>query len=314
MLSINKILVCLDPNREEQPALDRAMYLAKKFDASIELLLVVYNRALLTNLFFNSEQLDAAKEGYMNSQKRWIESYLNDSRYAALKPTYHVVWHKPLYEAIIQQAQKVKADLVIKSTHNHPTINKIFFTPNDWQLLKACPVPLILAKGTTNDSYRRLLAGVDPAASHNKPKSLNRVIIETSQHFAKILAAESHVVHCYAPIEYQLWSDIGMGMGVGMGPTDFTMGENNYSEYINELKGGIESQFKGVVEPFKIAKSNLHLAEGYPEKRLPEMVEELEVDLLVLGSVYHSGLVGSTAEKILDLVNCDILSVTASDE
>ena len=78
MHSINKILVCLDPNRDEQPALKRALYLAKQFDASIELLLVVYNRALLTNLFFNSDELEAAKAGYINAQKRWVESYLND--------------------------------------------------------------------------------------------------------------------------------------------------------------------------------------------------------------------------------------------
>ena len=311
MQTLNKILVCLDPNRDEQPALDRALYLAKKFDASIELLLVVYNRALLTNLFFNSEQLESAKSGYINSQKRWVETYLNDPRYADVKRTYEVIWHKPLYEAIIQQAKKVGADLVIKSTHYHPTINKIFFTPNDWQLLKACPIPLILAKSKTNHEYQHIMAGIDPANSHGKPTNLDKLIVETMVNLSDKLDAKGHVAHCYAPIEYQMWSDIGMGMGVGMGPTDFTMGENNYSEYVNELKAGIQHQFDNVVKPFSLPQENLHLVEGYPEKRLPEMVEELNIDLLVLGSVYHSGLVGSTAEKILDLVECDILSISA---
>jgi|GEM_PF-872124 len=309
MQAINKILVCLDPNNDEQPALDRAIYLAKAYDASLELLLVVYNRALLTNLFFNKDELEAAKQGYINSQKRWVESYLTDSQDAQIKRSYEVVWHKPLYEAVIQQAEKIGADLVIKSTHHHPTINKVFFTPNDWQLLKSCPVPLILAKSGTQAAYNKILAAIDPTHSHGKPEILDSIIVKSGLDTAAKLGADCHVTHCYAPIEYQLWSDIGMGMGVGMGPTDFTMGENNYTDYVNELKEGLQKQFDDVVNPFNLEPNALHLAEGYPEKLLPELVDELNVDLLVLGTVYHSGLVGSTAEKILDLVNCDIMSV-----
>ena len=226
-----------------------------------------------------------------------------------LKRTYEVVWHKPLYEAIIQHAENCKADLIVKSTHHHPTINKVFFTPNDWQLLKSCPVPLVLAKSSTNDEYNSVMAGIDPAHDHGKPETLDNQIVQAGLDISNKVNADYHVTHCYAPIEYQMWSDIGMGMGVGMGPTDFTMGENNYSDYVEELKSGLENQFKDVVKGFEINESKLHLVEGYPEKLLPELVDELNIDLLVLGTVYHSGLVGSTAEKILDLVNCDILSV-----
>lgn len=312
MQSISKILVCLDPNRDEQPAFERALYLAKAYDASIELLLVTYNRGLVTNLFFNSNELEAAKQGYVNSQKRWVESYLDRAEDANIKRTYTVVWHKPLYEAVISHAKEIKADLVIKSTHHHPMVNRVFFTPNDWQLLKSCPVPLILAKSSTQASYQKVMAGIDPSHSHSKPETLDSLIVQSSLSIADKLAAECHVTHCYAPLEYQLWSDIGMGMGVGMGPTDFTMGEDNYNDYVDELKQGLQKGFEDVVKAFKLDDDKLHLVEGYPEKLLPELVDELDIDLLALGSVYHSGLVGSTAEKILDQVNCDVLSINVA--
>ncbi|TQV77428.1 hypothetical protein FLL45_05650 [Aliikangiella marina] len=309
MESINKILVVMDPNREDQPALEKALYLSKVYDASVELLLVVYNRGLLTNLFFNSDELEAAKQGYINSQRRWVESFLSDTDDASIKRTVNVVWHKPLYEAVIEQATAIEADLVIKSTHHHPTINKVLFTPNDWQLMKSCPVPLILAKSRNKQEYKNIMCGIDPSHDHQKPETLDAQIIKTGQTLAAKLGGQNRVCHCYSPIEYQLWSDIGMGMGVGMGPSDFTMGENNYTDYVNELKQGLQDQFDAVVNPFNFEKAQLHLVEGYPEQLLPDLVDEFNIDLLVLGTVYHSGLVGSTAEKILDTVNCDILSV-----
>ena len=72
MTSFNKILVDLDPTKEEQPALERGLYLAKQYGASLTLFLVTYNRGLVSNLFFDSEQLEAAKRGYLNSKRKWF--------------------------------------------------------------------------------------------------------------------------------------------------------------------------------------------------------------------------------------------------
>jgi universal stress protein E len=309
MQSINKILVCLDPTQDKQPSLQKAIYLAKAYSASIELFLVVYSRGLIGNHLFNSEELEAAKIGFVNTQKRWVDSYLSSVTKAGLACSIDVVWHKPLYEAIINKAKACGADLVIKSTHHHPTINKVFFTPNDWQLLKSCPVPLLLAKADTKPEYKNVMSAIDPSHSHDKPAGLDPLIIESALSLSQSVNAECHVAHCHDPISHQLWSDIGMGMGVGMGPADFTMGEENYSEYLDQIMQSQKKKFENAIKAFDIKTENQHLKEGFPETLLPELVDELSVDCLVLGSTYHSGLVGSTAEKILDQVECDILSV-----
>ena len=309
MHTINKILVCLDPMREQQPALDKALYLAKAYDASIELFLVVYNRGLVGNSFFNPQELEAAKKGYVSSQKRWVESYLDCVTKAGIECSFDVVWHKPLYEAIIQKADSSNIDLVIKSTHKHPLINKVFFTPNDWQLLKSCRVPLILTKLESSNEYQSILAAIDPSHAHDKPDELDPQILKSSSELAAKLEGQLHITHCYEPIAYQLWSDIGLGMGAGVGPADFSMGEDNYDEYVSQLNESQQKSFDKTISDYPLDEKYTHLEEGYPETLLPELVNKYNIDLLVLGTSYHTGLIGSTAEKLLDQLECDILSV-----
>ncbi len=306
------ILVCLDPDREEQPALKRGIYLAKAFNANIELVLVVYNRAIYTNHLFSKEQLNTAQQGYIQSQKRWVKTYQQEVIEQGISCELDVVWHKPVYEAINNKAKQIKASLVIKSTHEHPAVNKIFFTPNDWQLIKSCPCPLILAKPSTKNAYKTLVAAIDPALNHDKPATLDHKILLTASQLAKVIKANLNITHCYDPIGYQLWSDIGFGMGAGIGVGDLNFNDENYQVYLNDLKANAKKLFDKVVDEYQFNEQQLHLVQGYPEELLPRQVKALNVDLLVLGSVYHSGLVGSTAEKILDQVDCDILTVNLS--
>jgi universal stress protein E len=309
MNSIKKILVDLDPTKEDQPALQRGIYLAKQYGASLTLFLVVYNRGLVSNLFFSSEQLNAAKQGFINSKKRWVNTYLESAISAGVNADIDIVWAKPIYEAINKKAEDDDYDLVIKSTHHHPTLNRIFFTPNDWQLLKTCKKPLIMAKSKDTSQYSNVMAAIDPSNRHKHSKELDPKILRAAREIASSTDAKAHAVHCYDPIAYQLWTDIGIGMGAGMGPADFTMGQDNYDQYIEQLKKVNEESFTEALGQVNFPKEHLHLEEGYPESILPQLVEQYKIDLLVMGTSYHSGLIGSTIEKILDNVNCDVMAV-----
>jgi len=309
MTAIKKILVDLDPTKEEQPALKRGIYLAQKYRAKLTLFLVAYNRGLVSNLFFDSEQLEAAKQGFMNSQRRWLQTYQQSATDADVESEIDIVWAKPIYEAINLKAEQGNYDLVIKSTHRHPTINRIFFTPNDWQLLKTCTKPLILAKNKTGDRYTNVMAAIDPSHRHDHSADLDPKILRTVRELVSHTDGKAHAIHCYDPITYQLWTDIGMGMGAGMGPADFTMGQDNYDLYLEQLKQSNEKEFRDAIDEVNFPGEHLHLEEGYPELVLPKAVKAHKIDLLVMGTSYHSGLIGSTIEKILDDVDCDVMAV-----
>jgi len=309
MSSFKKILVILDPTKDKQPALQKGIYLAKQFNAEITLFLVAYNRSIVSNLFFDSEQLESAKKGFINTHKRWVNTYLEQAKEEGVRADTDIIWGKPIYEVINQKADEGDYDLVIKSTHNHPMVNRIFFTPNDWQLLKSCSKPIIMAKAETADGYANIMAGIDPSNRHEHSEDLDPKILTTTNQISNDVKAQAHAVHCYDPIAYQLWSDIGIGMGTGMGPSDFTMGQDNYDQYIKQLQKTNSTNFNDAIASADFPKEHLYLEEGYPEQVLPALVKSNNIDLMVMGTSYHSGLIGSTIEKVLDEIECDIMAV-----
>jgi len=60
-------------------------------------------------------------------------------------------------------------------------------------------------------------------------------------------------------------------------------------------------------------KPHLHLIEGDPDEYIPELVMELGIDLLVMGSVCRTGiagfLIGNTAEEVINQVDCSVLTL-----
>ena len=302
-MNIKHILVDMDPTNDQQPALTRAISIAKRFNATIELFLVVYNSSLMVQWFYDEEQLEKVKQEYLKSKQRWLDTFVSQVVDAKVPVTADVQWHKPIYEGIIQKVKQSNIDLVIKSTHRHPAINKIFFSPNDWQLLKTCPVPLLLAKQDSSKDFANVMAAIDPCQSHGKPEGLDKIILDTTTELSQVISATPHAAHCYEPIELNLWQGVGMnypGYGVAL---------IEHGDYLEESRKHQNDRFDSILSNYTIADSNKHLVKGEPDKLLPEIVEDYDIDLLIMGTTYRTGLLGSTAEKILDSVHCDILAV-----
>ena len=146
MQLINKVLVVMDSSSDHQPALVQAINIAKKTSASIELLLVAYNSEFVSHWNFNQAQSEALQKEYLASKLRWLETYLPEVKPLGIEVYMDVVWHADVSCAVLAKIESNGASLVIKSTKQNSTINKIFFTPCDWQLLEHCPVPLLLTK------------------------------------------------------------------------------------------------------------------------------------------------------------------------
>ncbi|MGL4219944.1 MAG: universal stress protein, partial [Shewanella sp.] len=56
-----------------------------------------------------------------------------------------------------------------------------------------------------------------------------------------------------------------------------------------------------------------HVKEGLPEDVIPELAEQLDAELVILGTVGRTGfsaaLIGNTAEHVIDSINCDLLAI-----
>lgn len=318
MKVIKHILVVMDPMCEQQPALARAVDIAKHTSAAIELFLVAYNRQLVDHWTFDADQLALFQQAYLASQLRWLETYVNDVAKLGLTVKMDIKWQKDIATAVLDKATQVSADLVIKSTHRHPSLNKLFFTPTDWRLLQFCHAPLLLAK-SSNDvnhsaanqgnayqvAYKVIMAAVDPAKANEKPANLDNVIIDACAGFSALFDADIHVSHCYQPVGLEMWQ--GMG-SVGM---DQSLPTVDFNEYLQSIKEHHQTLFDDLVADYGFEDSSLHLISGEVEFELTELVKKYQVDLLVMGTRDKVGFGGNTVEKILDNVGCDILSVKA---
>jgi universal stress protein A len=68
--------------------------------------------------------------------------------------------------------------------------------------------------------------------------------------------------------------------------------------------------------PYGIDEERQHVSVGSPAGEVRSMADELECDLIVIGSHGRSGwklLLGSTANKVLHGANCDILTVRVGE-
>jgi universal stress protein E len=60
-------------------------------------------------------------------------------------------------------------------------------------------------------------------------------------------------------------------------------------------------------------KPELHLIKGRAEHMIPVKAHELDVDLIIMGTVARTGIpgffIGNTAESILNQIDCSVLTI-----
>ncbi|PKH87048.1 universal stress protein [Colwellia sp. Bg11-28] len=303
MKDITNILVVMDAASDHQSALVQAINIAEKTSASIELFLVVYNSQFVSHWNFNQTQLDALQKEYIASKLRWLETYALEVKSLDIVVNIDVVWHSDVSCAVLAKIASNGASIVIKSTKQDSTINRIFFTPGDWQLLEHCPVPLLLTKHIRDYSYRTVMAAVDPERTHDKPEKLDAKILQAELLMAELFDSKAHVCHCYQPMGIELWQ--GMN-AVGM---DHSLASGDFTDYSEAIKYHHKVVFDELLSHYIFDEKVTHLVAGSPEFELPELVKSHEVDLLVMGMGNNGKFIGNTIEKILDNVDCDILSI-----
>lgn len=77
------------------------------------------------------------------------------------------------------------------------------------------------------------------------------------------------------------------------------------------------SQIKRLTDEYGVADANLHVDAGAAVEYLPRMAAGWHADIVVMGAISRSALrrvlVGSTAERVLEALPCDVLVVKPPD-
>ncbi len=298
MNSYHKILVVVDPTKDNQPALARAIELASKQQASITVFLSIFDFSYEMTSILSGTEREAMRQGVIAQRKAWLDDVLSEYNQQGVTIESEVVWHNRPFESIILHAIEGSFDLIVKSTHQHDKLKSVIFTPTDWHLMRKAPIPVLLVKDHDWPTSGKILCAVNVATEDEEHQSLNNKIIKHALDLAAKFNAQVHLVNGYPSTPVNLAIEL----------PDFDA--HSYSETI---KIQHEQRVHSLADNFGIANDFCHVKEGLPEDVIPELAQQLDAELVILGTVGRTGfsaaLIGNTAEHVIDSIDCDLLTI-----
>jgi len=297
---MKKLLVVVDPTTQACPAIDRAAWLAPKLGASVELFICEYDQ------FVAKDQ--RAVESLLGNHRKRLEKRAATLREAGIDVAVDAVWDRPLDEGIVRKVRAAGADLVLKDTHYHAALRRAFFSNTDWNLIRKCPAPLLLVKPLDLTAPLRVVAAVDPFHSNDKPAALDHRILDTASGLSKAIGAELRVVHCFNDLALSTITMAGQTLAAPPLVDKAT---------IDQLEQQHREAVLRLLAEHGLDGASAEIGRGAPQEVLPDLATKLGADIVVTGAVARSALkralVGSTAERLLDRLPCDLLVVKPAE-
>ena len=308
-MELKRILIVVDPTQEAklelQPAVAKGLALAKAAQADLELFVCDYNQYISGERFFDSPGLAKARDSFIVHRRQWLEEFAQSLPTDGVSVATSAVWDHPLHDGIVRKVLKSKPDLVLKDAHHHAALQRAIFTNTDWHLIRDCPVPLLLVKTERWPKQQRIMAAVDPMHERDAPAALDHRIVRAGQRLADLTSGELHVFHAYTPIV----TVVGEGIGAPTAalPLDYTE---------EKIKQAHEQTLAALLSEYTIEPKNIHLEPGPAITTLRSFATGLDAGIVVMGAVSRGAIerlfIGSTAERVLGELDCDVLIVKPS--
>ena len=309
MQRLDRVLAVIDPTVDVQTGAMKAARLARSAGATLGLFACDFDPALSSAPFFDTEALQRLRDDFLAERAEFLEHLADELRTSGLEVTTHVHWDNPLYAGILRRIEQWAPDLVVKDTHYHSPLRRALLTNTDWNLIRTCPVPLLLVRSTEWPTRPKLLAALDPTHRHAKPAALDRDILDTALLLARLLDGEVEAVHAFVPAAL-LAATAGMaGMPLGADVTT--------SDLLEAERARVTSAVRELVHAQGLDSKAVRVLQGAAAEMLPSHAEHTQAAMLVMGGISRSRIqelfVGSTAERILDRLPCDVLVVKPVD-
>jgi universal stress protein E len=285
----------------EQPetAVSRAIKLALENKARLTLMDVV--KPLPRPL---GMMTDAAKPGELerlvaSDLRRKLFEIAADFSDTGLSPDVVVAVGAPATE-ITRRVVDNDHDLVVKTADGYSAAGRLFGSVAK-SLLRLCPCPVWILKPEIHGKCDQVLAAIDLESDDKVHIDLNRNILELAYSIAQRDHAQLHVVAAW-----QIWMEDSIRRQAGNDAVDSIRRDHEAKVHraLDEL----------LQTPFADAHDiRIHLRHGTPASMIRSVADEIEADLLVMGTVCRTGvagfLIGNTAETVIGDATCSMLAL-----
>jgi universal stress protein E len=281
----NKLFVIIDPTVKRQIALEKALLVASMGHCAIHAFVCTYAELSEHGEFSSRKDLKLHMQDKAEQQLDQVMTRCSDNN---VPFSAEVVWNKNWYEMAAQAVARSSCDLVVKSSFHHSKATRYFYRTSDFYLMRYCPSPVLFAHQSQPWQSNNLLACVDLESGDAEHMQLNNRIIKNAKVLSKTLGMELYIAAAYKE---------------GF--------DSSVLQLVVESSGGTKETLAGV---FGVAVDRMLLRRGDTVETIHSISEELNAAIMIIGSVARTGIagkiIGNTAEKLLDIANADIVTIS----
>ena len=295
-----RVLAAIPPTELAAVVAERAADIARAFSAELCLAACVYDPYVAGERFSDSPELQSAREALVDARRAQVDALADRFQTDGLSVSVAVNWAYPIYEGLVELAENLQADLMVAGTFHHGLLERWGLANTDWQLLRHVPCPLLLIRRDVFDGYRHILAAVDPMHAHDVDAVLDDRIVEAATLFSGPWDGRVDVLHCYLESEHLPMVAPGVAGYYGK-----LSSRDEHARAMEKLlaRHGLDTR-------------QMSMEAGDARQLIPAVAKRRGSGLVGMGAVSRSRLrrllIGSTAESVLDGLDCDVLVVRGS--
>ena len=283
-LERTKLFVIIDPMSTHQNDLVKALLIARLVECHIHAFMCVY-ADIKDHPEASSRK--GLKHRTLEDAKARLKEWMEPCDTCDVPFTTEVVWNSRWYEMALHAVAKSGCDLVIKSSIHHSRAKRFFSKTSDYTLMRYSACPILFTHQAQEWKSNKILACVDLESDNPQHTRLNNVIIRNARAVAEIIGMDL----CIASV---------------------------YQNAIDESRFPIKSDAshdlaKEFSKLYGVDPGSMYLRQGATVETLLDLCNEIDPSILIIGSIARTGirgkLIGNTAEKLLDSVDADVLTV-----
>lgn len=195
-------------------------------------------------------------------------------------------------------------DLLVKDAEPLETGNK-GFKALDMKLLRKCPCPVWLNRHTHQLEHNgRVAVAIDPMVTEPEQVELAIRLLQLGHSIADNYDSNLHIVSCWNfemenYLRHHVWINIE---------------DDVLDEQIEATRIKHRATLDSLIHQSGIGgKMVIHHLHGSADEKIPELVNDEQVDVLVMGTVARSGIkglvIGNTAENIVQSIPCSLVAL-----
>jgi len=287
--------------------MDKIVRLASGMGAELELFYCVHDPKVTRAGRFGVRGAQEEIHQLVERRRQQLEQRAEPFRARGVTVRTSVRWDYPVYEGIVRHVLRRKPSLLIAQSARRARTARLMLTQTDYKLIESCPCPVLFIKNTRPYSAPVIVSAVDPKRAHGKPATLDDGILDSALTVRDALGGTLRMFHAGAPWEYALHKQ----------PELRDLPESVREDVRSGYWNAVRKPVLALARRHKVAEECVDVLEGEAGDLLPQVARSKSAAIVALGAVSRSrigrALIGHTAERVLDELDCDVLVVKPPD-